>query len=257
MAFNVSTGAAYAVLYSILITFTLLAFASVGWFDAYLPPQVTSWFVLKHGNDGTPDYFLSARNSAGPAAIALSFFASGMGAWVLYGTTEMGATPRLSWLGVLGYSGASAFPALLICWLGPKVRAMSEEDAFSTTDFGRRRYGRVMQCTIAAVSIFYMFIFIVAELTAISAIFADLTNTYTKIYGVGISISLGIFTILYTSGTSYHVVTSFNSFAHKSNALTKNFLIQPFSLYSQPPVFQHPWSRTSSRPSLWPFWSSR
>jgi hypothetical protein len=37
----------------------------------------------------------------------------------------MGATPQLSWLGVIGYSEASAFPALLICWLGPKVREMA------------------------------------------------------------------------------------------------------------------------------------
>jgi SSS family solute:Na+ symporter len=202
MGFDVSTGAAYAVLYCILITFTLLALASAGWFDSFLPDSVTALFVLRHRNDGTPDYFLAARNSAGPSAIALSFFASGMGAWVLYGTTEMGATPQLSWLGVLGYSGASAFPALLICWIGPRVREMSKEDAFSTTDFGRQRYGRVMQLAIAAVSIFYMFIFIVAELTAISTIFADITNTYSTIYGVGITLSLGIFTILYTSGTA-------------------------------------------------------
>jgi SSS family solute:Na+ symporter len=198
--FDVSTGAAYAVLYSILIGFSLMALASASWFDSFLPDWLTKPFVLKHRNDGSPDYFLAARNSAGPYAIALSFFASGMGAWVLYGTTEMGATPQLSWLGVLGYSGASAFPALLICWLGPKVREMSEEGAFSTTDFGRKRYGRVMQFTIATVSIFYMFIFIVAELTSISNIFALMTDTSTKIYGIGITLSLGIFTILYTSG---------------------------------------------------------
>jgi hypothetical protein len=32
-------------------------------------------------------------------AIGLSFFATGMGAWVVYGSTEMGANPNLSWLG--------------------------------------------------------------------------------------------------------------------------------------------------------------
>jgi hypothetical protein len=117
MGFDVSTGAAYAVLYSILISFTLMAGVCAGWFHGYLPAAVENLFVLSTNNDGSPDYFLSARNSAGATTIALSFFASGMGAWVLYGTTEMGATPDLSWLGVLGYSGASAFPAILICWL--------------------------------------------------------------------------------------------------------------------------------------------
>jgi len=110
----------------------------------------------------------------------------------------MGATPQLSWLAVFGYSGASAFPALLICWLGPKVRAMSTK-AFSTTDFGRQRYGRVMQVAIACVSGFYMFIFIVAELTALSSIFATLTNDWSTRYGLSITISLGVVTILYTT----------------------------------------------------------
>jgi SSS family solute:Na+ symporter len=247
MGFDVSTGAAYAVLYCTLIFFTFLALASAGWFDTFLPNSVTSIFVLKHRNDGSPDYFLSARNSAGPTAIALSFFASGMGAWILYGTTEMGATPQLSWLGVLGYSGASAFPALLICWIGPRVREMSQDDAFSTTDFGRTRYGRVMQLTIATVSVFYMFIFIIAELTAISAIFADFTNTDTKIYGIGITVSLGIFTILYTSG-EYGDTMQYKQRAGRFESFAM-FLTNLIFLHSQLPVFRLPWRQTSSRPS--------
>lgn len=78
-----------------------------------------------------------------------------MGAWVVYGSTEMGATPSLSWLGVLGYSGASAFPALIVCAIGPRVRAVAGERAFATTDFGLVRYGRLMQLCIAAISVFY------------------------------------------------------------------------------------------------------
>jgi len=194
MAFDVSTGAAYAVLYSVLVFFTLLAVGSAGWLDCL--PLHSICLLNKTGD--TPDYFLSARNSAGTWALALSYFASGMGAWVLYGSTEMGATPELSWLAVLGYSGASAFPAGVICWLGPKIRERSQE-AFSTTDFGRKRYGRLMQVSIAAVSGFYMFIYIVAELTAISNVFALLTNETSKRYGIGITVSIGAFTILYTT----------------------------------------------------------
>lgn len=89
------------------------------------------------------------------SAIALSFFASGMGAWVVYGSTEMGANPELSWLGVIGYSAASSLPALIICMIGPRVRKISGEKAFCTTDFGLVRYGRLMQFSIAAISVFY------------------------------------------------------------------------------------------------------
>mmetsp|Transcript_5636 Transcript_5636/g.11661 ORF Transcript_5636/g.11661 Transcript_5636/m.11661 type:complete len:565 (-) Transcript_5636:381-2075(-) len=201
MDFDVSKTAANAVLYSVLVTFTILAIGTAGYLN-FLPSSITRCCVLDEGNkDATTgaDYFLAARNSAGMWSIALSFFASGMGAWVLYGTTEMGATPELSWLGVIGYSSASAFPAILIgYWLGPMVRNRSQ-NAFSTTDFGRKRYGRVMQLAIAAVSGFYMFIYIVAELTSISTVYQLLTANYEKKYQIGVTVALGVFTILYTS----------------------------------------------------------
>jgi len=199
MGYDVSTGSAYAVLYCVLGFFAIIAF---------LPANIFNNLKLGLGNNNsdidttTADYFLSARNSASSLSIALSFFASGMGSWVVYGTTEMGANPKISWLGVLGYSGASAVPAVLICFLGPMVRDMttsSEEKAFSTTDFGKTRYGRVMQVSIALISIFYMFIFIVAELTSISNVYAMLANNLEESFALTVTISVGVVTILYTT----------------------------------------------------------
>lgn len=129
---------------------------------------------------------------------------------MLYGTTEMGANPRLSWMGVLGYSAASALPAIIIgTWLGPIVLKQTGDKAFSTTDFGRQRYGRLMQIVIACVSVFYMFIFIVAELTSISNIFALLTGDFSKRYGVGVTVALGAATMIYTgiAGLPASIVT--------------------------------------------------
>ena len=184
-------GGAYAVLFSILAFFTLLAFIAreyvpvPGFLRKFLVPKSAT------GKKNDTDFFLSARNSASAMTIALSYFASGMGAWVLYGTTEMGANPQLSWLGVIGYSLASAFPAIIICALGPRIRKMSGENAFGTTDFARQRYGRVMQLAVAAISVFYMFIFIVSELTSISNIYGlligkDITSNSTISYTEGI-----------------------------------------------------------------------
>ena len=89
--------------------------------------------------DSMEDFFLSARESAGTWSVALSFFASGMGAWVVYGTTEMGATVDLSWLGVIGYSMASACPAVIIAFIGPIIKERSGDQAFGTTDFAKVR----------------------------------------------------------------------------------------------------------------------
>lgn len=209
-AFDVSTTTAWIVLVTVCIVFTILAIGSMDKFNC-LPAAVKGMCLLnKSGEDTkTVDYFLSARDSAGPWSIALSFFASGMGAWVVYGTTEMGATPALSWLGVLGYSGASAFPAIVVCFLGPYVKEMSGKNAFSTSDFGRKRYGRLMQLAIISVSIFYMFIYMVAELTSISNVFSALTNNYNKAFTIGITCVIGIFTLSYTgiAGLPSSIVT--------------------------------------------------
>jgi hypothetical protein len=82
MAFNVPIGVAYGVLYAVLLLFTLLAVMTADWFPA---KHLLSYLCLSSPNgDGvdSTDHFLSARNSAGPFAIGISFFASGMGAWV-------------------------------------------------------------------------------------------------------------------------------------------------------------------------------
>jgi solute:Na+ symporter, SSS family len=130
-----------------------------------------------------------------------------MGAWVVYGTTEMGANPQLSWIGVIGYSVSCSFPALIICVIGPKIRSMTDSNqdegrnkSFCTADFGRLRYGRVMQVTIMVMSVFLAFISIVAELTSISNIFKLMTNNESsKIYGIGITLAITIFTAFYTT----------------------------------------------------------
>jgi len=118
----------------------------------------------------------------------------------VYGSTEMGATPSLSWLGVLGYSGASAFPAILISILGPKIREQTQNrDAFSTSDFGRQRYGRAMQFSILCISIFYMFIYIVAEMTSIANVYKLVTNSSSMKFGIGVTVAMGVVTLFYTA----------------------------------------------------------
>ena len=90
-----------------------------------IPPSASS---ASHSTGGgallssSSDFFLAARGSSNASTIALSFFAGGMGAWVLYGTTEMGANPKLAWLGIIGYSGGSAVVGALLALLGPGVK---------------------------------------------------------------------------------------------------------------------------------------
>jgi len=89
----------------------------------------------------------------------------------------MGATRALSWWGVLGYATASAVPALILCGLGPLVRARVGADAgFSATDFALARYGRLMHLHVCCISCFYMYIYMVAELTTLGNVYATLVG---------------------------------------------------------------------------------
>jgi len=211
MAYNVSEGAAYAVLFTVLSLFALIAIASADFFGTCLG-GANKMFVLKQDDDDTvdedgkhinsnrkTDFFLSARDSAPASAIALSYFASGMGAWVLYGPAEMGANAQIGWLGVIGYAFASSAPAVVVFTIGPVIKKRCLDKSFNVTDFGRQRYGRAMQFTIAIFSIFYMFIYIVAEYTSISNIYGSFVPVSYNFDTMSVSIAIGVITILYTS----------------------------------------------------------
>lgn len=206
--YNVSLGASYASLYTVMVAFTVLALVTSSFIP--VPAFIGKYLVASNGKttvasgDEAGDFFLSARNSANARTIAMSFFAGGMGAWVLYATAEMGANPDLSWLGVIGYSSASAFPAVVIGIIGPKVREVAGENGFTAIDFAYLRFGRSMQLVVSAVSVFYMFIYIVAELTSIANVYALLVNKSTfgeanVDYTRHIAIAMCAFTVFYTS----------------------------------------------------------
>lgn len=216
--YGVSLEVSYSILYIVMVGFTVLALAASSYIP--VPEAVRSYLVASNGKttvasgDQSGDFFLSARNSASAKTIGMSFFAGGMGAWVVYGTTEMGANPQLSWLGMLGYSGAGAFPAVVVAIIGPMVRERTGEKAFNAIDFAYQRYGRVMQLIVSAVSVFYMLIYIVAELTSVSNVYAVLVNKITAEganmdYTTHIAIAMCVFTVFYTSvgGVPASIVT--------------------------------------------------
>jgi SSS family solute:Na+ symporter len=228
MTFDTSQAAAYGVLFSVLGIFAFIAIASANYLRCCLPARLNKIFVLRSASSKeasstgdpteeglTADFFLSARNSASAAKIAFSFFAAGMGSWVLYGPTELGAIPSLSWLAIIGYAIASASPAIVVCFVGPRMRKICQEKSFSITDFGRKRFGRIMQVVIGIIGTFYLFIYIVAEMTAISNIFGLICGLTpdeqsTTRYTVGVAVAVGAVTLTYTSiaGLPSSIVTS-------------------------------------------------
>ncbi|MFD1569614.1 sodium:solute symporter family transporter [Halorubrum laminariae] len=144
------------------------------------------------GRVRTLDDYVTARATTGPAATTATLVASVMGAWILLAPAEAGAAfgglPA-----VLGYALGSAVPFLLFVPVGLRVRELLPE-GHSLTEFALARYGRLMYALVVTVSIFYMSVFLAAELTGVAAalaLVAEVPQPYTAAL-------IGGFVLLYT-----------------------------------------------------------
>jgi len=158
---------------------------------------------LKADGDGEPkesvdgvskgaDYWYSARRSQGWVSLGLSFFASSMGAWVLFAAPEVGIYS--GWWGTLGYAFATVAPFGAVAILGPAVLSRFSE-GFCLTDWVRERFGRATQAWVAIISLFYMWIALVAELTSMGNLIASMAGLDPLHALLPVSIA----TMLYTS----------------------------------------------------------
>ena len=138
------------------------------------------------------DYYLSARGSQNSTKIALSLFASGMGAWILLTPSEVGYYGGF-W-DVTGYAVSAATPFLLLAYVGPMIRARLP-NGVTLADYARMKLGRPMQVYVGIISILYMFTFLFAEFTAIGKAMESLTQMNSIIP----MIAVGIVTAAYTS----------------------------------------------------------
>ena len=109
--------------------------------------------------------YLTANRSVGIFSLTTSLVASALGAWILFGPAS-----AATWGGVgavIGYSLGTAFPMILLIFLGKKIR--NELPNGSTLiEFLRKRFKKSLFKLILLMSIFYMFIFLCAEVTAVA-----------------------------------------------------------------------------------------
>ncbi|CEM26939.1 unnamed protein product [Vitrella brassicaformis CCMP3155] len=172
--------AAYPILYCTLFFFAALA----GWAGGVKYKK-----IVDPGEE-----FLSARNSKKWYVLAMSFFVSGMGNWVIFAAPEVGTF--LGWWGVLGYALASSTPLWVLIWLGPKVRNAMGDRGFTVSDYVKERYGRVVHLMVSVVSLFYMFIALTAEFTTIGQTLPLLADSLSPLSAI---LPVAIITTLYTA----------------------------------------------------------
>lgn len=116
--------------------------------------------------------FFGMHRSLGLLMSVATLVASSAGVWILFSPVE-----TISWAGVsglLGYALGQALPLLLIAFIGLRMlRALPAES--SLPKWAELRYGRIMGFVCLLISLFYLTVFLAAELTAIGKAGALLT----------------------------------------------------------------------------------
>jgi len=109
--------------------------------------------------------YLTANRNVGLISLSTSLVASALGAWILFGPAS-----AATWGGigaVIGYALGAAFPMIFLIYLGKKIR--NEFPKGSTLiEFLRKKFRKSLFKLILLMSIFYMFIFLCAEVTAVA-----------------------------------------------------------------------------------------
>ena len=119
-------------------------------------------YSRKH--QGLSNYLTAGRN-VGALSLTTSLVASALGAWILFGPSS-----AATWGGigsVIGYSLGTAFPMIAFIFLGTKIRKVFPKGN-TLTEFIYHKFGKNLFKLILILTIFYMFIFLCAEVTAVS-----------------------------------------------------------------------------------------
>ena len=118
--------------------------------------------------------YLTAGRKTGTLSLTSSLVASALGAWILFGPAS-----AATWGGigsVIGYSLGTAFPMIALIYLGKKIRKVFPS-GITFTQFIYHKIGKNLFKLILLLSIFYMFIFLCAEVTAVSTLINYISGT--------------------------------------------------------------------------------
>ncbi len=110
------------------------------------------------------DYTVS-RNRVGTPMATATIVASAMGAWILFSPPEVGATSGIA--GILGYCLGQAAPSGLFASLGRRIRGLMPQ-GHGLNEYVLHRFGNAMYLLVLSIALFFLFIYLVAELTAIA-----------------------------------------------------------------------------------------
>ena len=136
--------------------------------------------------------YLVANRSVGVFSLTTSLVASALGAWILFGPAS-----AATWGGigaVIGYALGTAFPLFILIYLGKRFRKLYPKGK-TLIEVVRLRFGKKLFKLILFLTIFYMFIFLIAEVTAVSLLVNYISGTSLWITALIVIVSSLIYTL--------------------------------------------------------------
>ena len=136
--------------------------------------------------------YLTANRNIGVFSLTTSLTASALGAWILFGPAS-----AATWGGigaVIGYSLGTAFPMFFLIYLGKKIRKELPRGS-SLIEFMRKKFEKSLFKLILLLTIFYMFIFLCAEVTAVAVLINYISGTELWVTALIVLISTLIYTL--------------------------------------------------------------
>jgi SSS family solute:Na+ symporter len=143
----------------IFLILTSLAFAAIGIFFAR--------------NNNSIKSYINADRSIKRKSLTASLVASCFGVWILIGPSE-----AATWGGIgaiIGYSFGQAFPFFAIYFFGKRMRKIMP-NGNCLTQFVFVRFGHVVFKLVLFLTIFYMLVYLTAEVTAVAKVVNLLSN---------------------------------------------------------------------------------
>ena len=122
---------------------------------------------------GLNNYLVANRN-IGTFSLTASLVSSALGAWILFGPASAATWGGLG--AVIGYAIGAAFPLYILIYLGQKFRNIYPK-AKTLIEVIRIKFGIKLYKLILFLSIFYMIIFLIAEVTAVSILLKYISGT--------------------------------------------------------------------------------
>ena len=129
--------------------------------------------IYSNRHQGLNNY-LTANRNIGSLTLSTSLIASALGAWILFGPAS-----AATWGGigaVIGYSLGTAFPMIFLIFLGKKIRNDFPKGS-TLIEFLRRKFSKTLFKLVLFMTIFYMFVFLCAEVTAVAILINYISGT--------------------------------------------------------------------------------